>query len=170
MDPQRQPGRSDQIAVWARYLDNCDLITKSAGCPLLAPALIRHSSTHSPAGSLVLTHNRPLLLTPTTMADIDYSKPVSTLLKEGTMEAHKDVEHSDAAAQLLSGKLEKGEYIRYLMVLYEIYECVRPSPHLRIVLTPLQRARARAGAARHTPRPRAHLQPDAACARSRHIL
>ncbi|KAI5897225.1 uncharacterized protein SCHCODRAFT_02616941 [Schizophyllum commune H4-8] len=56
------------------------------------------------------------------MADIDYSKPVSTLLKEGTMEAHKDVEHSDAAAQLLSGKLEKGEYIRYLMVLYEIYD------------------------------------------------
>ncbi|KAL1743081.1 hypothetical protein HDZ31DRAFT_83670 [Schizophyllum fasciatum] len=56
------------------------------------------------------------------MADIDLSKPVSTLLKEGTMEAHKDVEHSDAAAQLLSGKLDRAEYVRYLMVLYEIYD------------------------------------------------
>lgn len=56
------------------------------------------------------------------MSDIDYSKPVSTLLKEGTMEAHKDVEQSAAAAALLSGRLEKGEYVRYLMVLYEIYD------------------------------------------------
>ena len=56
------------------------------------------------------------------MASIDFSKPLATLLKDSTREAHEQVEHSEGAKLLLSGELTKEEYTRYLMMLWHVYE------------------------------------------------
>jgi heme oxygenase len=57
--------------------------------------------------------------------DIDYSQPLATLLKEGTREAHDAIENSQGAKLLLSGTLAKSEYIKFLMLLWHVYKCVR---------------------------------------------
>lgn len=57
----------------------------------------------------------------------DYNKPLATLLREGTLEAHDTVAMSPGAKLLLSGELDKQEYIRYLMMLWHVYESVYPS-------------------------------------------
>lgn len=53
---------------------------------------------------------------------LDFSAPISTILRESTKEAHQNVEHSDAAASIVRGELEKGLYIRFLMMLWHVYE------------------------------------------------
>ncbi|KAK0464244.1 heme oxygenase 1 [Desarmillaria tabescens] len=53
---------------------------------------------------------------------IDYSQPLSAVLKEGTKEAHQNVQHSEGADALLRGELAKEEYARFLMMLWYIYD------------------------------------------------
>ncbi|KAJ7079761.1 hypothetical protein B0H15DRAFT_913842 [Mycena belliarum] len=56
------------------------------------------------------------------MSVIDLSLPLSDVLREGTRKAHEEVEVSPAAAAMLSGKLDKEEYARFLMMLWHIYD------------------------------------------------
>lgn len=58
------------------------------------------------------------------MSSIDFSLPLATLLHESTHEAHELVAKSPGAIVMLSGRLERGKYIRYLMMLWYIYEFV----------------------------------------------
>ncbi len=58
------------------------------------------------------------------MVELDYSKPLATLLRESTREAHNKV--SIRARRLLSGELSKQDYAQYLMMLWHVYECVAP--------------------------------------------
>ncbi|KAG6885056.1 hypothetical protein C0993_006284 [Termitomyces sp. T159_Od127] len=52
----------------------------------------------------------------------DLSLPLATLLREGTRKAHETVENSPGAIALLSGQLPKEEYVRYLMMLWHVYD------------------------------------------------
>lgn len=52
----------------------------------------------------------------------DLSQPLAILLREGTKQAHTEAETSQGARLLLGGKLPKDEYIRFLMMLWYIYE------------------------------------------------
>ena len=52
----------------------------------------------------------------------DLALPLSKVLRLATKEAHTEIESSDAASLLAHGKLSKEEYVRYLMMLYYVYE------------------------------------------------
>lgn len=56
------------------------------------------------------------------MTSIDFSKPLATLLRDGTLEIHDSVATSVGAKLLLSGGLSREEYARYLMILWHVYE------------------------------------------------
>ncbi|KAI0079518.1 heme oxygenase [Panus rudis PR-1116 ss-1] len=56
------------------------------------------------------------------VAVVDLSPPVATLLREGTAAAHEKAEHSQGAGWLTRGELDKSEYIRFLMMLYHVYD------------------------------------------------
>ncbi|KAF8139180.1 hypothetical protein K438DRAFT_1880397 [Mycena galopus ATCC 62051] len=56
------------------------------------------------------------------MSVIDLSLPLSDVLREGTKQAHEEVEVSPAASAMLRGALDKEEYIRFLMMLWHIYD------------------------------------------------
>ncbi|KAG6866188.1 hypothetical protein C0991_007738 [Blastosporella zonata] len=56
------------------------------------------------------------------MSTQDLSLPLATLLREGTRKAHETVENSPGALALLRGRLPKEEYIRYLMMLWHVYD------------------------------------------------
>jgi len=56
------------------------------------------------------------------MSGIDYSKPLATLLRESTVETHAQLEVSLGAKRLASGQLSREEYIRYLMMLWHVYD------------------------------------------------
>ncbi|KAJ7643893.1 hypothetical protein FB45DRAFT_896370 [Roridomyces roridus] len=56
------------------------------------------------------------------MSVIDLSLPLSDVLKEGTKQAHEEVEVSPAATAMLRGDLPREEYIRFLMMLWHIYD------------------------------------------------
>ena len=53
---------------------------------------------------------------------MDYSQPIAVVLREGTREAHERAEHSKGAQYLTCGGLEKTEYVRFLMMLWHVYE------------------------------------------------
>ncbi|GLB38615.1 putative heme oxygenase [Lyophyllum shimeji] len=53
---------------------------------------------------------------------IDFSLPLATLLREATHEAHEIVAKSPGATAMLSGRLDREEYVRYLMMLWHIYD------------------------------------------------
>lgn len=53
---------------------------------------------------------------------IDWSQPIATLLRTGTSEAHEKAEHSEGAGWLTRGELDREEYVRFLMMLYHVYE------------------------------------------------
>ncbi|KAJ7213844.1 hypothetical protein GGX14DRAFT_444245 [Mycena pura] len=55
-------------------------------------------------------------------AVVDLSQPLSDVLREGTKKAHEEVEVSPAASAMLKGELDKEEYIRFLMMLWHIYD------------------------------------------------
>lgn len=65
-----------------------------------------------------ISSNRGMLVD--TAADL--SRPISTLLREGTSKAHKAAEVSPGAGWLARGELDRDEYVRYLMMLWHIYE------------------------------------------------
>ncbi|KAK8844172.1 hypothetical protein IAR55_006966 [Kwoniella newhampshirensis] len=56
--------------------------------------------------------------------DLDLNLPISTLLKLGTQRAHVKAEHSAGAAALVQGGLGLEEYIRWLAVLWRIYDAL----------------------------------------------
>ncbi|WRT69241.1 uncharacterized protein IL334_006225 [Kwoniella shivajii] len=56
--------------------------------------------------------------------ELDLSQPVSTLLRLGTQRAHVKAEHSAGAAALVQGGLGLDEYIRWLAVLWRIYDAL----------------------------------------------
>jgi heme oxygenase len=57
---------------------------------------------------------------------IDTQQPLSTLLREGTKDAHHKAEKSTGVAWLLRGELDRDEYVRFLMILWHVYEYVAP--------------------------------------------
>lgn len=81
--------------------------------------LIRHSQVHAVTTRFPSNHGMPANMTD------DLSRPISILLREGTSQAHKSAESSPGAAWLARGELDKDEYVRYLMMLWHIYELVR---------------------------------------------
>ena len=56
--------------------------------------------------------------------DLDLSLPIATLLRSGTAAAHQTAETSAGAGWLTRGELDKEEYIRFLIMLWHVYECV----------------------------------------------
>jgi len=56
------------------------------------------------------------------MSQLDYSLPLSTLLQKGTLETHDRISKSQAASWLTHGELDKEEYVRYLMMIWHIYD------------------------------------------------
>lgn len=54
--------------------------------------------------------------------DIDFERPVSELLREGTQRAHVTAENSLGAVALTNGQLELKEYVRWLGLLWRVYE------------------------------------------------
>ena len=56
--------------------------------------------------------------------DLDWTMPVSSLLRIGTSRAHVRAEHSDGAKALVKGDLTLEEYIRWLVILWRVYRCV----------------------------------------------
>lgn len=61
------------------------------------------------------------------MSLIDFSLPLATIVRENTHEFHERVSKSPGAIALISGELERGKYVRYLMMLWHIYEFVLPA-------------------------------------------
>jgi len=58
------------------------------------------------------------------MSTIDFEQPLATLLRESTRHAHERAEKSSGATAMLSGRLSMDKYIRYLMMLWHVYELV----------------------------------------------
>ena len=56
--------------------------------------------------------------------EVDMTQPVSSILKAGTARIHEEVEKSKGASYLAKGKLDREEYIRYLMIFWHIHKCV----------------------------------------------
>jgi heme oxygenase (biliverdin-producing, ferredoxin) len=56
------------------------------------------------------------------VAITDFSKPISIVLREGTSDAHAATQYSQGAGWLSRGELDLEEYIRFLMMLWHIYE------------------------------------------------
>lgn len=54
--------------------------------------------------------------------DLDYSGATADLLREGTKRAHTKAENSDGAIALTQGQLELQEYVRWLAILWRVYE------------------------------------------------
>lgn len=50
------------------------------------------------------------------------SQPLAKLIRESTHHAHGTVQNSPGAAALLSGRLSLNEFVRYLMMLWHIYD------------------------------------------------
>lgn len=61
-------------------------------------------------------------MTATEEIQVDYSQPLGTLLKLATSVAHDQAQHSQGAGWLTRAELDKEEYVRFLMMLYHIYE------------------------------------------------
>ncbi|KAI0086982.1 hypothetical protein BDY19DRAFT_893746 [Irpex rosettiformis] len=53
---------------------------------------------------------------------VDFSQDIATLLRIGTAAAHDKAEHSEGAGWLVRGELDKEEYVRFLMMLYHVYD------------------------------------------------
>ncbi|TFK52511.1 heme oxygenase [Heliocybe sulcata] len=58
------------------------------------------------------------------MATADYSQPVSDLLRTGTHDAHVSLEHSKGAGWLVRGELDRDEYVRFLIILWHVYDAL----------------------------------------------
>ncbi|KLO08548.1 heme oxygenase-like protein [Schizopora paradoxa] len=65
-----------------------------------------------------------LSLADASQASADLALPMSKVLRLATKEAHTEIESSDAASLLAHGKLSKEEYVRYLMMLYYVYDAL----------------------------------------------
>jgi len=57
---------------------------------------------------------------PTPSADL--SRPISELLRTETTVIHDEIHHSAGASALVNGQLARSEYVRFLFMLWHIYE------------------------------------------------
>ncbi|KIL67978.1 hypothetical protein M378DRAFT_159228 [Amanita muscaria Koide BX008] len=55
---------------------------------------------------------------------LDYSQPLATLIRKGTIKQHDTLSESPGAKLLTSGELSLDEYVRYLMMLWHIYSAL----------------------------------------------
>lgn len=55
-------------------------------------------------------------------AELDLGDSISKLLRVGTQRAHVNAEHSKGAEKLLKGELGLQEYVRWLAILWRVYE------------------------------------------------
>ncbi|KZT64277.1 heme oxygenase [Daedalea quercina L-15889] len=53
---------------------------------------------------------------------VDFSLPLAELLRKGTAIAHEEVEKSQGAGWMVRGELDREEYIRFLMMLWHVYD------------------------------------------------
>lgn len=84
------------------------------------PALVLEK-VRKPSDLAGVTSNEDdALFTPS--PDSDLSKPLSELLRTETKGVHDEIHHSEAANALIAGKLARSEYIRFLFMLWHIYE------------------------------------------------
>jgi len=58
----------------------------------------------------------------TEFADTDFNLPIATLLRTGTAEVHQRIEHTQGAGWLVRAELDQEEYVRFLMMLWHIYD------------------------------------------------
>ncbi|KZT12210.1 heme oxygenase [Laetiporus sulphureus 93-53] len=80
--------------------------------------------------------------------EIDFSLPISTLLRISTAAAHDAVEKSRGASWLARGELDREEYVRFMMMLWHVYDALEQGleqhathPVLSIVHNPVLLAR-----------------------------
>ena len=66
---------------------------------------------------------------------VDFSLPLAELLRKGTAIAHEEAEKSQGAAWMVRGELDREEYVRFLMMLYHVYEYVSTLSVATAVLT-----------------------------------
>ncbi|KAF7980646.1 hypothetical protein HWV62_37460 [Athelia sp. TMB] len=52
------------------------------------------------------------------------SQPISKILREGTADAHRAIEDTQGAAWLIRGELDRSEYLRFLMMLWHVYDAL----------------------------------------------
>ncbi|KAG9000873.1 hypothetical protein FRB94_005096 [Tulasnella sp. JGI-2019a] len=55
---------------------------------------------------------------------INFSQPISVLLKNTTKQVHEDVENSPGARALIKGTLSRDGYIKYLFTLWHLYDAL----------------------------------------------
>lgn len=84
---------------------------------VLPPELLDDNATKGPVQGAV-----PVPGPKADLATLDLSLPLSTLLKSGTKLAHTNAEHSAGAIALANGSLELTEYVRYLTILWVVYQ------------------------------------------------
>lgn len=53
---------------------------------------------------------------------VDLTQPASLILRAGTIKIHDEISKSKTATYLTKGELDREEYIRYLMMLWHIYQ------------------------------------------------
>jgi len=58
---------------------------------------------------------------PSPQASLDYSQPITSLLKIGTVDVHAAAHHSEGAIRLVNGTLPKSRYVLYLYMLWHVY-------------------------------------------------
>lgn len=56
--------------------------------------------------------------------DLDWNEEIASLLRSGTSRAHMKAEHSAGAAALVKGELDLQEYIRWLAILWRVYDAL----------------------------------------------
>jgi heme oxygenase len=57
-------------------------------------------------------------------AEYDLSQPISAILRKATFDARSAGQYNAGLGWLTRGELEKDEYVRFLMMLWHIYEYV----------------------------------------------
>ena len=62
------------------------------------------------------------------LTNTDLSLSIAHLLRSGTSAAHQTAENSAGAGWLTRGELDKDEYVRFLIMLWVVYECVASHP------------------------------------------
>ncbi|WVR08916.1 hypothetical protein IAU60_005975 [Kwoniella sp. DSM 27419] len=82
-----------------------------------------HDNQHKPSPSGKV-HSARGTINPDGEGELDLNQPVSTLLRLGTQRAHVKAEHSAGAAALVQGHLGLEEYVRWLAVLWRIYDAL----------------------------------------------
>ncbi|WVQ74475.1 hypothetical protein IAR50_004076 [Cryptococcus sp. DSM 104548] len=80
----------------------------------------QHFNAPKPSGNNARDHAASIADLP----ELDYTQPLSALLKHGTHRAHAKAEHSEGAAALLGGVLPLEEYIRWLAVMWRVYDAL----------------------------------------------